>query len=60
MRPYVCRTVFFLWKKAGVCLGSVWNIEYVPVAQWLEHCVSNAKGCGFNSQGTHILTKNNV
>ncbi len=24
----------------------------------VEHCVSNAKGCGFNSQGTHILTKN--
>ncbi len=23
----------------------------------VEHCVSNAKGCGFNSQGTHILTK---
>ncbi len=28
----------------------------VPVAQWLEHCVSSAKGCGFDSQGTHILT----
>ncbi len=24
----------------------------------VEHCVSSAKGCGFNSQGTHILTKN--
>ncbi len=24
----------------------------------VEHCVSGAKGCGFNSQGTHILTKN--
>ncbi len=23
----------------------------------VEHCVSSAKGCGFNSQGTHILTK---
>ncbi len=23
----------------------------------VEHCVSNAKGCGFNSHGTHILTK---
>ncbi len=30
---------------------------YVPVAQWLEHCVSS-KGCGFDSQGTHVLTKN--
>ncbi len=23
----------------------------------VEHCVSSAKGCGFNSQGTHILIK---
>ncbi len=23
----------------------------------LEHCVSSAKGCGFNFQGTHVLTK---
>ncbi len=33
------------------------NFYYgVPVAQWLEHCVSRAKGCGFDSQGAHILT----
>ncbi len=24
----------------------------------VEHCVSSAKGCGFDSQGTHILIKN--
>ncbi len=23
----------------------------------VEHCISSAKGCGFNSQGTHILIK---
>ncbi len=23
----------------------------------VEHCVNSAKGCGFNSQGTHILRK---
>ncbi len=23
----------------------------------VKHCVSSTKGCGFNSQGTHILTK---
>ncbi len=23
----------------------------------VEHCVSSAKGCGFDSQGTHILIK---
>ncbi len=33
------------------------NNNGVPVAQWLEHCVSSAKGCGFDSQGTHILMK---
>ncbi len=26
----------------------------------VEHCVSSAKGRGFNSQGTHILVKKNV
>ncbi len=30
----------------------------VPVAQWLSIAVSSTKGCGFNSQGTHIVTKN--
>ncbi len=24
----------------------------------VEHCFSSAKGCGFDSQGTHILIKN--
>ncbi len=23
----------------------------------VEHCVSSAKGCGFDSQGTHIVIK---
>ncbi len=23
----------------------------------VEHCISSAKGCGFNSQGTHLLMK---
>ncbi len=32
-------------------------VNSVPVAQWLEHCVSSAKGCGLDSQGTHVLTK---
>ncbi len=27
----------------------------VPVAQWVEHCVSSAKVSGFDSQGTHVL-----
>ncbi len=29
----------------------------VPVVQWLEHCVSSVKGCGFNSQGIHTDKK---
>ncbi len=34
------------------------NRGSVPVAQWLEHCVSRAKVvCGFNSQGTHTDQK---
>ncbi len=32
------------------------RIVPVPVAQWLEHCISKHKGCGFDSQGTIILT----
>ncbi len=34
--------------------------DHVPVAQWLEHCINSVKGCGFNSQGTHILIKKKV
>ncbi len=38
---------FRTWMKEHVFLcGSV-----------VEHCVSSAKGCGFDSQGTHILMK---
>ncbi len=33
---------------------SVVNVT-VPV---VEHCVSSTKGCGFDSQGTHILINN--
>ncbi len=37
-----------------VCVYIVYIYRYihVPVAQWLEHCVSSA-GCGFDSQETH-------
>ncbi len=37
--------------------GKLEILKYVRVAQWLEHCVSSVKGCGFNSQGTHVLIK---
>ncbi len=38
-----------------ICLDKY--ILHVPVAWWLEHCVSSAKGCGFNSQETHTDNK---
>ncbi len=41
----------FCYIMTGLVNGGEW---YVPVAQWLEYCVSSAKGRGFNSQGTHI------
>ncbi len=31
--------------------------QYCSCGSVVEHCVSSAKGCGFNSQGTHILKK---
>lgn len=31
--------------------------EFTCVAQLCESCVINAKGCGFDSQGTHVLIK---
>ncbi len=36
--------------RESVCVFSCGSV--------VEHCVSSAKGRGFNSQGTHILTKN--
>ncbi len=30
---------------------------YILCGSVVENCVSSAKGCGFDSQGTHILTK---
>ncbi len=37
-------------KKKIVCENSIPNSV-------VERCVSSAKGCGFDSQGTHILMK---
>ncbi len=40
---------------------SVYSIHqsflFISYGSVVEHCVSSAKGCGFNSQGTHILIK---
>ncbi len=34
-----------------------WNSNVFLCGSVVEHCVSSAKGCGFDSQGTHILMK---
>ncbi len=33
------------------------NLKECSCGSVVEHCISSAKGCGFNSQGTHILIK---
>ncbi len=48
-RPFVLKELFDVVKRLHrlkLLCGSV-----------VEHCVSGAKGCGFDSQGTHILMK---
>ncbi len=40
----------------GHVLLSVKSIKFL-CGSVVEHCVSSAKGCGFDSQGTRILTK---
>ncbi len=35
-----------------------WQLKLCTCGSVVELCVSSAKGCGFNSQGTHILIKN--
>ncbi len=54
-----CCTLKILWKKRT----SMWRCCCLPCWCWcscgsvVEHCISSAKGRGFNSQGTHILKK---
>ncbi len=58
----ICMTLFFLWntkedilKKVSVFFVGIMKVCFCGSV--VEHCVSSAKSCGFNSQGTHILTK---
>ncbi len=46
-----------VWKH--MVIKSMKSVKYedCPCGSVLEHCVSNAKGCGFNSQRTKLLTK---
>ncbi len=43
-------------QKKGEALRSC-AVFLVFLGSVVEHCVSSAKGCGFDSQGTHILMK---
>ncbi len=44
------------WKMASVYLILYWNKLFL-CGSVVEHCIRSAKGCGFDSQGTHILMK---
>ncbi len=46
-------THLYRTKSVGVTLQMLCSCGSV-----VELCVSSTKGCGFNSQGTHIVTKN--
>ncbi len=42
-------------EKITVC--SLHKTRLFLCGSVVEHCVNSAKGCGFDSQGTHILMK---
>ncbi len=50
---------FCSYDIVAQCL--ILHIEYILIScgSVVEHCVNSAKGCGFNSQVTHILIKKN-
>ncbi len=48
----------FIYKDSAYLKMSFGDFFGRSCGSVVEHCVSSAKGCGFNSQGTHILIKN--
>ncbi len=44
-------------SKGGPVKINLYCLSCVPCGSVVEHCVSSAKGCGFDSQGTHVLMK---
>ncbi len=38
-------------------MGKTADLTVFLCGSVVEHCVSSAKGCGFDSQGTHVLKK---
>ncbi len=63
-KQYVVKSKYCCTEKKGICLH-LWLSVCVLINQSfcgsvVEHCISSAKGCGFNSQGTHILIKKRI
>ncbi len=55
----VLEFVYFVNKSVGVveCPVFVFALSFLRRSgSVVEHCVKSTKCCGFNSQGTHILT----
>ncbi len=49
-------TESILLQQCNTKAINITNITSVPVhSSVVEHCVSSTKGCGFNSQRTHVL-----
>ncbi len=53
------RGVFFLDMIKCVFTDPRTLVTRCSCGSVVEHCISSAKGCGFDSQGTHILIKKN-
>ncbi len=51
----VCVLLSIIFKASDFMTHTLWYMFLCGSV--VEHCVSSAKGCGFDSQGTHILTK---
>ncbi len=52
----VLNTLFALWNVFNKSI-SIFVVFVFLCGSVVEHCVSSAKGCGLDSQGTHILMK---
>ncbi len=55
--------IFLLAAQKNIFSSSIMLNTVVEYCMFLcgsvvEHCVSNGKGCGFDSQGTQVLMKN--
>ncbi len=48
---------FYLQVLPAESASSLHHHTVLLCGSVVEHCVSGAKGCGFDSQGTHILIK---